>query len=257
MNFVCHLFFWHYADGGATAGMGISPVLWTLTLEVHFYILYVVCFPWLRRWGVGRLAVVWLLADLAYHVVYVVWLVDLGWGDFWAPSRFSPLRFGEWLVGAYLAERYTQGRPSWKYALPVGIGLLVAAIFAGTLLSLDRYTATNIPATVSFFLILQHYVGNEKHGLARGRFSILRLLGSVGAFSYSLYLFHAVVIPVIRRIFVAFSGGFTRYSVFLVAVACSIGAAYVVYVIIEKPSHELGRKMAARFRPRLKGRDGV
>src|SRR4051812_28422255 len=69
-DFAGHLFFWHYWDGPPSSHMGITPVFWTIAIEVHFYVLYVLLYPVIRRVGVARFTVAALAFGLAYRFAY-------------------------------------------------------------------------------------------------------------------------------------------------------------------------------------------
>ncbi|MCY2952688.1 MAG: acyltransferase [Planctomycetota bacterium] len=270
-----HLFFWHYFASPPDPGMGVSPVLWTLSLEVEFYILYALLLPLLRRIGFGRCALIGIVIGIAYRTVwYSNSSLDPHWDEQWPrifyPSRFVFIRFGEWLLGAWLAELYARRSPTGIIRFPWSNPALLAggcfciifgvafAIFCG----LDRY-ATDLLASVGFALITLVAIRADAASQAKGPTPVSwwqRLGTFLGDRSYSLYLIHfsAIVttVEVVARLahVAARKDSMGGTPVWLLAVCLGTAMAFIgaefTYRFIEAPSHEFARKLVRRFEQR-------
>jgi peptidoglycan/LPS O-acetylase OafA/YrhL len=151
INILGHLFFWHYWGPQNASGMGISGVMWTLALEVQFYALYAILYPALRRIGMLRAAVFFLILEAVYRALAVTGAIDPdSYHDVLSPARFSIMRFGEWLLGACVAEWWvgyqkSENRaPAKRFALfkvVFYLSSLSCCIVAGSALSPGRQIA--------------------------------------------------------------------------------------------------------------------
>ena len=246
-NIFGHVFFWHYFGPAAAAGMGISLVMWTLSLEIEFYLIYGFLFRWLKRHGLGRIAIAWCILDLAYHLLWHLLPPELALPQVMSPARFAPIRFGEWLLGAWIAELYLAKRlpemPGMMVA--VGIATIAVSVAGGGLLHADKYAATDVEGCVGFALILIGVMQFER----RGQISPNRLLLWLGDRSYSIYLCHAsIVLPVSKLAgHHLFHSGLKHViypSVFFgIAILAALAFSEVAYRLVEKPSHALARSI--------------
>ncbi|MGE5609761.1 MAG: acyltransferase family protein [Bacillota bacterium] len=266
-NLLGHLVFWHYADGSAAnAGMGISPPMWTLAIEVQFYILYAITLPVLRRVGLGRCAAIGLGIDIAYRMGW--YSTGLFYYDdvprFVFPARLGAIRFGEWLLGAWVAELYVTGRlRQWCGALKpsalVGGGLLCIASGVALCAAFGlRAHTTDVPAALGFMLVLVGAIAWESSqgNIAVGQGFWARLASAVGDRSYSLYLVHLTVMAGVMDLWVRFRhiadknaprGSWEYFLVVLAGVALTFVAVEMTYRLIEMPSHRLARRLARKL----------
>lgn len=262
-NALGHLVFWHYADGGVCAGMGITPLMWTLAIEVHFYVLYALTLPWLRRFGLGRCAAIALGIDIAYRAT--CYATGLFYSEnlpgYFFPARFSVIRFGEWLLGAWVAERYATGRiiPSRSLLRPILLvagGMLCVATGSALCAAFGLRThTTDVPACLGFMLVLLGMLSWElarrDTGIGQGLWA--RLATAVGERSYSLYLVHLTVMAAVLELWVrlrhiadknAGRGSAEYLFAVLAGLAISFVVAEITYRLIEVPSHRLARRLA-------------
>lgn len=244
-NILGHIFFWHYFGPPAAAGMGISLVMWTLSLEVEFYLIYGLLFTWIRRIGIGRIAMIWCAIDLAYHLLWHFMPPEWCLPQVMSPARFAPTRFGEWLLGAWLAELYLTKRlpeaPGTMIA--AGVATIVISVILGGVLDADKYAATDVQGCVGFALILIGVLRFER----LGRLPANKVLLWLGDRSYSIYLCHAsIVLPVSKlasRYTVHSGAGQIIYpSLFFgIAILAALIFSELAYRVVEKPSHALAR----------------
>jgi peptidoglycan/LPS O-acetylase OafA/YrhL len=266
-NMIGHVFFWHYSIPLQTHGSEVTLVLWTIVLEVHFYILYALLFPWLRRFGVARMTAVALGVGVAYRLYWE--LSGLGDQDLLQlvlPSRFALARFGEWLLGAWLAERYVRSGslfPSWPVfatgarSFATGIGFGGLAIVSVTLAEAPMYWL-QIPITIAFAIALGGLIMSEQRSRSESDNQtgsrIRSIMKWLGDRSYSLYLIHYITLHVVhfvgRQVAARFGLSYepmtgTVFAVTMIAIFTCLIVAHLLYVFVEAPSHRLARKTRA------------
>ena len=235
LNYVGHLFFWHYWGPASSEGMGITPVLWSVAIEVQFYLMYLLLFPMLRRWGVLRCAMVWFVVDALYYGIYFGVGNGGGLPQPLRPNRFAPTRFGEWLLGAALAEQLVRGRLGTR-AVPwflAAVLLITPSYVAAYHFRVMRDPAFDIPATLALGCLFQAaLVGQWKS----------RILEWIGARCYSIYLVHLPIVGVmgtaLNRISIT-----APFAHFCIAVGTALAAGAIFYRWIELPSHAFARRM--------------
>jgi peptidoglycan/LPS O-acetylase OafA/YrhL len=263
-NLLGHMVFWYYAVPADNAAMGVSPVFWTIAIEVQFYVIYVAVLPLIHRYSVTRCAIAWLVLEVAYIVAWRALDVQAnGWLRTFEPHRFGLARFGEWLLGAWIAEYWTAtsrhrhvGLLGAAALLAVGIGGVIASAtlcFAGIFdeLWLD------IPVAASCTMLVLGAVFLEDCMYPReGRSVVHWILGVgkwLGSRSYSLYLVHFTVLVTAVELAARLGGVHDKMQLrgsglMGVTVAIGVSATLVLvefgYRLIERPSHALGRRLA-------------
>jgi peptidoglycan/LPS O-acetylase OafA/YrhL len=261
-NFVGHLVFWYYFTDPASPGMGITPLLWTIAIEVHFYVLYVLFLPVVRRFGFAKVVILALAIDVAYRLMFMtLHLEHAGWPRYMQPHRFAVTRFGEWLLGAWIAEAFvrdgmrrvpaviaTLGR-----ALTIGLALVASGVVLAYFVAYDDFV-WDIPAVLGFSIVLVGALHSESvRGAAwASRRTWYAWACWLGTRSYSLYLTHLLVITVITEAYARFTntdkdamgGTWGLLTVAGFGIVASVVVAHLTYHLIEAPSHKLGRRLA-------------
>lgn len=108
-NFLGHLLLWFYWVPDGVSTLGINAAFWSIAIEAHFYVLFALFFSPLMRLGVGKCAGVLFAGGVAYYLWWYVSGARETQPAFMEPRYFSLARFGEWLIGAWLAELYVRG----------------------------------------------------------------------------------------------------------------------------------------------------
>lgn len=230
-----------------------NTVTWSLTTEMHFYLLVPLLAVLVRR-RVGALAL------LAGTVALTVWWFGAR-GDYSSSLIFG--RLDQFVVGMIVADvygRHAAGQPSRLVrAVTVrGVGwflgavLLAVGVYHGTTLGLPRG---------DWFDPWQHPVA----GLALGGLGLRLLCGTrpsslrrvlerpwfllIGAMSYSLYLWHLPILETVFDLFEPLRAGVplagTLFAVGLSAVL-AFGAAALSYTYVELPFMRRKSKRAQR-----------
>ena len=272
-NFVGHLFFWHYSGPASSQGRGISEVMWTIGLEVQFYVIYaLVGFGLIRKFGASKIALAWLGADVAYRVFWEMSGQSLGLHIAFSPERMALTRFGEWLLGAWLAEQVfkrgnhfarTGPRPAADLAIglaAISVGILIGGVF--------RFEGDimDVPGAIGFFFIIRGLVRSE----FRGTLWIGPVQGGLaymGDRCYTLYLTHLTVVTIFAGIMQRLASryewviwpefGIGSVVVSIVAIAAAVGVSLPVYRCVELPSHQLARRLCPPKRTTVRAREIV
>jgi peptidoglycan/LPS O-acetylase OafA/YrhL len=228
---------------------GIAPgtgVYWSLAVEEHFYLVFPAVFLALRRAGItGRRAatVFWVACAvvLAWRCVLVFGLHTRVWTYVCSDARIDSIAYGcalaVWNNPMLDGERGQALAPRWKFGiLPAAVAVLLATfvirgpVFRETI----RYTLQGIALTPIFMAAVRSpgFIAFRPLQLPGMRF--------MGTLSYSLYLIHQVVLSVLEQDF-----GMRGVVRGIVALAVSVGLAWAMYEIVEKPCARLRRRLSA------------
>lgn len=181
--------------------LGALTPVWSLAVEMQFYLVWPLLLVWLLRRGVDRRALAGGTVVAALACLSIFWISDTTGGGTLgvAPSYFRPdARFGELLCGCALAlllslrrgDRLGRGVHRALSALAL-VGL---AGFALAALLFDRHgTTVPIPVVaVAAALVLARLVTSDGAVLSR----LLRLppLPQIGRISYAMYLWQIPIL---------------------------------------------------------------
>jgi peptidoglycan/LPS O-acetylase OafA/YrhL len=236
----------NFTDAGYRIG---NTPFWTLALEEQLYLLYFVLLVLRRRIGWGP-----TLAGI--FAVTVAWrAIDLFVrGLPFDPLLIGPSRWIEWAFGALAVEAYL-GRvtlPTWCYSRLVALGLLAAAVVLN-LPGMDKEVpVTTLVADASFgaaFFVVVNLVTRADVRRAMTARWLVRPLGFVGLFSYSLYLTHLPVVVGTKQVLLRLGvtpGTWETVLVLVLRVVLALGAAYLFYRVIETRFIHLSRALGGR-----------
>jgi peptidoglycan/LPS O-acetylase OafA/YrhL len=226
---------------GQPAGTG---VYWSLAVEEHFYVLFPLLYIVMRKLrlsAAGQVRVLWGICALV-----LAWRCGLVFGWHVSTNRTymaTDTRFDSILFGCALAvwnnpvlDAHPLNERRWKYlivpgALAVLIGCLLyrAPEFRETL----RYSLQGLALTLIFIAAIRF------HDWLPFRFLNWRPIAFIGVLSYSLYLLHYAVLFAVERNL----PGRAPLLQGLVALAVSLGLAWIIYVTIERPFAQLRRRL--------------
>ncbi len=246
-------------------GYNILTPAWTLTYELCFYALFAVALAIVPNYrGIGVTVLVcgmilflqWVAGTFTLNAYDKSTFESLYIGSFWVGLLASPL-FLEFLCGVFLAFvylNYTDIFLRVPVRLRVAIYLFLFSFFISHFFSgsisghgLDRKGL----AAVAIFVFFLCAHADPVLDWFRDRFipgpgGVFLFLGKI---SFSLYVVHEFIHQFIYRIPVIYpiydqTGGLGK---FVTLSFFSILFAYLLYVLVELPTHNLGRRIAARL----------
>jgi peptidoglycan/LPS O-acetylase OafA/YrhL len=203
-------------------------VAWTLAIEVLFYALLIAVLPLLRRW-------VWAAIFVELDVVLVLVLLrgPLGEGYGGVASQAAYLLIP--IIGQIVWAGWHGKIPGWLAGgfLLAAWGLFVMA--SNMQLDVD-YLLRAAPIA---FAVLLFFVGIGAESRLRQR----TFWTAMSERSYSLYLMHGLVaLPIMH----ALSDYLPIFLSVLIGVAATFGVVEATYRLVERPSHNLGRRLSRR-----------
>jgi peptidoglycan/LPS O-acetylase OafA/YrhL len=223
----------------------LSPIHWTLFIELLFYILVALLFfaGTLKHVGallalsLALIAATALPVQLRTHGVVNLPVQYLG-------MHLSFLFLGL-LLRLWLVERMRGARLS---ALTLGLAQL-AALLSVSQFSLargDNFIMEGLRPVLSAYL-LAFAVFFAAIRLERPRSS---LLARIGLTSYSMYLFHGTVNAAVYRV-LPLTGQFADIATMLACTGLTLLVSWLVYRMVERPMIALGRRISSKPDTRL------
>ncbi|WP_408583634.1 acyltransferase family protein [Paraburkholderia tropica] len=213
-------------QGVAGKTYGSNGALWTLSLEVQFYLLYPLLFAARRRFGFNAV----LAAVAAINVMSALTLAphDI---VFFTSYWFS------WMLGAWIAEARLRGSEGFRFAWPAAAVFAVAGCVA---FHFGQYGAFQLWAC-AFACYLVKALARP---LASGGM-LLPLFSKLGEFSYSLYLIHLPLFVLLGSLLFRSELQTSIWPSFGFTLAV-LPVAWVFYRLFERPA----LNVAARLRKR-------
>jgi peptidoglycan/LPS O-acetylase OafA/YrhL len=212
-----------------------SP-LWSLACEEIYYAAY----PFLR-WARNRLG--WKkflpLAFVAAVATALTHPHSVSWHDF-GPFGTALMLLPVWLLGCLLAEQsaaipvQTSTAKIWGWRFLIWFGCWTSEM-------LHFKLGVPYTQTMVWFGVLAYYWVRQEIAYEKYR-EPNRYLVAAGAWSYSLYLVHVQGMELFAWLKLPLpSLGYTFD--WIITMSCSLGFAYLFYLLVEKPSHQLARKI--------------
>jgi peptidoglycan/LPS O-acetylase OafA/YrhL len=225
-----HLTFW-----GEHSILWESP-LWSLACEEIYYALY----PFLR-WTRNRIGWRFLLpasflvavAIASTHPHAVNWHI-------FGPLGTALMLLPVWLLGALLAEQ-AEGLAFEKPLLSIWFWRFLAWLGCWVSEMLHFKMGISYTQTMIWFGVLAYFWVRQE--IAHGKtHPPNRVLVAAGAWSYSLYLLHAQG----GGLFLSLNWSAGKIVDWFLVMASSLAFSYLFYLLVEKPSHALARKIKVR-----------
>lgn len=215
--------------------IAMNPSLWSIPVEAEFYFAYPLLLWIFFRYGYGVSAVLTLVFTALGVVLFLI-----GYGN----SNGNFFKYAViWNAGAWLAEKYAgRGLPNWSLWHSAAMIIVFAAtVFAG-FTGMEVFYLHYGWGFCSFLLVWWTLGPGERFFSESACW--VRMLAFAGTISYSVYLLH---FPLFRLagafwiwIFGAKPQSFLIPTFFTLLI---IPACWLFYRVIEKPSHEIGRKL--------------
>ncbi|MFC1695040.1 acyltransferase family protein [Pseudomonadota bacterium] len=237
---------------GAQPVTPLVGVWWTLPVEMGFYLLLPLLAPMLRpsRW------IPVLLAGLAISLLYRGWAAahfgNLGSAQVFLAASQLPGSLAEFLLGAS-AALLVQWLPGTEWSRPADwildlffiMGLVVPAVWlwhvvlgAGTGYWMGHWGMIVAPVALGLPLsiaVLGLYWGSRVGTLLLAN----RVVYYLGLISYSLYLWHFVVMQQIQFLLGDTYSGLGHWVTFPLNTAAVIAVASLSYYLVERPFYRL------------------
>ncbi len=213
--------FLDYDIGGVLNGLhspGINPSLWTLKIEISFYLIVPVVYALTRRFGWGALMAIFL-GSVAYNLVALHFGAD-------RMAKQLPGQMQFFVVGMAL---YMYGQ---RLRVPTWVSCIVAVLFLLAWTDFSPIVSGIRPLVVAAFVFC--------FALCT---PVVRMRSDM---SYSVYLIHG---PIIQTLIVL--GLFRDTLPMLAGVVCAvILLAFIAERLVERPGNEFGRRLSVRVRTR-------
>ncbi len=240
--------FW--MEGEALKGL---DVLWSLAVEEHFYLVFPLLYIAMQKTLSSRM--------MQAAVMGLICVATLGWRCYLAAhsdltitdqlqrvSLATDTRLDSLLLGCMLAVCFNPAVDQYRLSTWVswllgvlGFGLVAASTVMGDLFFREtfRYTLQGVGLIAVFVIIIKHHTVFP--------FTILnhKWIRHIGVLSYSLYLFHYLVIVGVKMVA---DGRLHPLLVDLVSFVLSLLIAQGMFVLVERPCARL-RKRLGRVNP--------
>ncbi|WP_321795351.1 acyltransferase [Caballeronia sp. J97] len=202
-------------QGVAGKTFGSNGALWTLSIEVQFYLVYPLLIALRRRIGMRGVLIFVALANIASALIFERHQIVV----------FTSYWFA-WTLGAWIAEAKVLG-----VRAPARMGLVAAAVaLAGcAAFSLAQYAAFQLWA-IAFAIYLFAALDKPMHT----NFAV-RGVSWIGEFSFSLYVVHLPIFVLLGSFFFR-SVLQTDIWVSFAFTAFAVAAAFAFYWLVERPA---------------------
>lgn len=209
----------------------IDWIVWTLEIELKFYLVCALLAPWLRR---ASLLV--FVVPIALFGIVLAWS-DVPWGELRRTLAYSAEYMIFMFVGVAFNFRFRKRISTLALAgLSTGVVLITAV---GMRVGLEPVmTIASYGVAFAVFAV---------SAACSDRWRQTRLLSFFADISYPLYVVHgvlgyAVMAHLTRQ-------GVSAYVALAVAAVLAVGIAWLLHCIVEMPSHRLGQRLADRVFP--------
>ena len=218
---------------------GTNASLWTLGIELHFYLLYPLLLFFLRRIGPVKITLAVFGISLFYVLLDRVFKFGI--------VTFVPYWF-TWVVGLLIAEGQYRKMATGFRGLRVLVWTAVSGAVGCVLILAKMPDFAEFMFAVSFGSLLVWSLSEGGNRFWNRQY--FALLASIGVFSYSLYAIHRPLFYVFRKI--VFDGNLSPSIITpIVFVAVSVICAWCFYQLIERHSLRLPEK--SRLRSQVAG----
>ncbi len=214
----------------------INPSLWTIPLEIEFYILYPIIFSFIIGFRAKVLGV--FVLGLCCLSIFLS-----NQGILWTSYTFL-FFWPVWLSGAWIAEGYRKFRIQNFPNTFLVIGLILALSLA-ILSHIQNWVSwmQYFVWTIFYILLFVFSLNNQELINFRGIKKIMSVLGWLGKISFSLYLIHFPLFKLFGLIHISYFQ--EKPASFLISLAYLLPVfvlAWFFYCLIELPIHKWSKK---------------
>jgi peptidoglycan/LPS O-acetylase OafA/YrhL len=169
---------------------GIDGVLWSLAVEMQFYLLYPFLLHLARRWGgLDRCLVMSLALNVAFQIYFS--FREQSFNPIRTTWGFPLMTWCCWILGACLADAHVHGRRLFPRGIPwlIFSGVMLVGVLNFKIACCQAF----LFGSVFFTVLMQQYL------LVRAPlFRVERMFLPVGLISYSLYLLHEPILMLVN-----------------------------------------------------------
>jgi len=197
----------------------LNPVMWSLIVEVHFYLILPAFFLFLKKlrfkYCLALIPSIFLVVPICFRIATGLYAPTLSLSP--NITVHFPALLDSFALGIFVAGLHTAGRlsPGWARFGNVGFLLLALCLIGQSCIQIWPFLPVGLAAELLHTLaliasgLLLLYVANPDRGL--GRHLAHPLLRWFGLISYEWYLFHQPVILWARSCFGPANGNMWRY----------------------------------------------
>ena len=225
----------------ATTFRDPTVVVWTLQIEVVFYALLPIIAALLAAFrGANRMRILFVIAMGSIGVTAIgmaAYIALVGYVPTDVLISFPSYlwAFVPGMIVAELEQRGSLARPLPRRVLAGGLAL----VFLATVVNMPPYF--NVLASLGGAALIGYVVSRPTAGRRSER-----VFGAAGAISYSVYLWHVMIIVAVDRPDPTLGGA-------LLAAVITVAVAAVVYLGVERPAMRLGQRLARPRRAQVAG----
>ena len=216
----------------------VNPTFWCLALEVQLYLFYVLLLSGRSGWGIKPTVMLTFLLSIAWQAIGMR-VGGLAESLPWTNSVVSIWVI--WAVGALLAEAFFNEKRLWAFLslrdrLFALAGLLLACSVTPANALLQYAAGIICVFLMDWFLHAQWITLRRRPA---------RMLIAIGLFSFSLFLIHQPLIPLLADGFNALSPRYPGYRLVggIAALAVIFLLSYCMYRWVELPSIRMGNRL--------------
>jgi peptidoglycan/LPS O-acetylase OafA/YrhL len=214
-------------QGFLVPDLGGLEVIWTLSIELHLYLVYPLIFLIVRKWNVLILLKISLILSLftictiRYFNLEEVMTYWHAGGPFFTKYLFT------WVCGVFLAEVHI-GRAKMPMVHVTSVIFCIAITCLLVLMGFNDFVELPLALIITVLLYkLTHVYGNWL-----SKSDLFKAFRFIGSFSFSLYLIHLLIIYLCKSVL---GGTLHPFYVFLVSLFLSLIFSWLLFITIEKP----------------------
>ena len=216
----------------------INLVLWTISIELMFYLLYPVWYKARNTLGLDFSVYLGLTITVVSWIVCAIWLFPYSLPVKWFVFNL----WGAWLVGAWLAEKILKDRsmfssPLWWISGVSAIILTVVCQQIGLFTGRGEVAWASI-VTILWIWPLSALILGEKWLLSFSKqwwFNVIKAFAICGQFSYSLYLLHMPLMYFRNILWLGITSTMMRSAMWFISFLAILVISWISFQLFEKP----------------------